>query len=29
MVYMGVEVMVCSRIYGDGVKAGATANVPH
>jgi hypothetical protein len=29
MVYMGVEVMVCSRIYGDGVKAGAAANVPH
>jgi hypothetical protein len=29
MVYMGVEVMTCSRIYGDGVKAGVTTNVPH
>jgi hypothetical protein len=29
MVYMGVEVMAWSRIYGDGVKAGVTIGVPH
>jgi hypothetical protein len=29
MVYMGVEVMTCSGIYGDGVKAGAKIGVPH
>jgi hypothetical protein len=29
MVYMGVEVMAWSGIYGDGVKVGATAGVPH
>jgi hypothetical protein len=29
MVYMGVEVMACSGIYGDGVKAGATIGIPH
>ncbi len=29
MVYMGVEVTICNGIYGDGVKAGATTNVPH
>jgi hypothetical protein len=29
MVYMGVEVMACSRIYGDGVKTGAAGGVPH
>jgi hypothetical protein len=29
MVYMGVEVTPCNEIYGDGVKAGATASVPH
>jgi hypothetical protein len=29
MAYMGVEVMACSRIYSDGVKAGPTANIPH
>ncbi len=29
MVYMGVEVMVYSRIYGDGVKANATTSVTH
>jgi len=29
MVYMGVEVTACNRIYGDGVKAGAAINVPH
>jgi hypothetical protein len=29
MVYMGVEVMACSGIYGDGVKVGAVAGVPH
>jgi hypothetical protein len=23
MVYMGVEVMTCNKIYGDGVKASA------
>jgi hypothetical protein len=26
---MGVEVMACSGIYGDGVKASATTSVPH
>jgi len=29
MVYMGIEVTICSGIYGDGVKAGAIAGVPH
>jgi hypothetical protein len=29
MVYMGVEVIVWNGIYGDGVKASATACVPH
>jgi hypothetical protein len=29
MVYMGVEVSVYSGIYGDGVKIGAAAGVPH
>jgi hypothetical protein len=29
MVYMGVEVTTCSEIYGDGVKAGAAAGLPH
>jgi len=29
MVYMGVEVIACNEIYGDGVKAGATIGVPH
>jgi hypothetical protein len=29
MVYVGVEVMAWSGIYGDGVKAGATTGVPH
>jgi hypothetical protein len=29
MVYMGVKVTIYSEIYGDGVKAGAVANVPH
>jgi hypothetical protein len=29
MVYMGVKVMVCSRIYSDGVKVGATLGLPH
>jgi hypothetical protein len=29
IVYMGVEVMACNGIYGDGVKAGLTAGVPH
>jgi hypothetical protein len=29
MVYMGVEVTTCSEMYGDGVKAGAAARVPH
>jgi hypothetical protein len=28
MVYMGVKVMACNRIYGDGVRAGATIGVP-
>jgi hypothetical protein len=29
MMYMGVEVMDWSGIYDDGVKANATAGVPH
>jgi hypothetical protein len=29
MVYMGVEVTTCNRIYGDGVKVGAATGVPH
>jgi hypothetical protein len=29
MVYMGVEVTVCIGIYGDGVKTGVAASVPH
>jgi len=29
MVYMGVEVMACNKIYGDGVKLGAETHVPH
>ncbi len=29
MVYMGVKVTGCSKIYGDGVKDGAATGVPH
>jgi hypothetical protein len=29
MVYMGVEVIVCNRIYGDGMKVRAVTGVPH
>jgi len=29
MVYMGVEVTACSKIYGDGVKVNVTTSVPH
>jgi hypothetical protein len=29
MVYINVEVMACSGIYGVGVKAGAAISVPH
>jgi hypothetical protein len=29
MVYMGVEVTPWNGIYGDGVKIGAGASVPH
>jgi hypothetical protein len=29
MVYMGVEVMACNRIYDDGVKAGVATGIPH
>jgi hypothetical protein len=28
MVYMGVEVITCNGIYGDGMKAGAGTNIP-
>jgi hypothetical protein len=28
LVYMGVEVMAWSEIYGDGVKASVTTGVP-
>jgi hypothetical protein len=29
MVYMGVEVMTCNKIYGDGVKIGSAIGIPH
>jgi hypothetical protein len=29
MVYIGVEIMIHSEIYGDGAKASATTSVPH
>jgi hypothetical protein len=29
MVYMGVEVMACSRIYGDGVKTNTLTSIFH
>jgi hypothetical protein len=29
MVYMGVEVIACNGVYGDGVNVGATTGVPH
>jgi hypothetical protein len=29
MVYMDVEVMTYNKIYNDGVKGGATTDVPH
>jgi len=29
MVYMGVEVTTCNKIYDDGVKAGVATCVPH
>jgi len=29
MVYMGVEVMTCSEIYGDGMKSSAAISIPH
>jgi len=29
MVYMGVEVIACNGVYGDGVKVGAAIGVPH
>jgi hypothetical protein len=29
MVYMGVEVTACNKIYNDGVKSGAVTGVPH
>jgi hypothetical protein len=29
MVYMGVEVTACNRVYGDGVKVGAATGIPH
>jgi hypothetical protein len=29
MVNMGVEVMTCNRIHGDGVKTSAATDVPH
>jgi hypothetical protein len=28
MVYMGVEVTTCNRIYGDGVKVGVVVGIP-
>jgi hypothetical protein len=29
MVNIGVEVMACSGIYSDGVKASAATGIPH
>jgi hypothetical protein len=29
MVYMGVEVITCNRIYGDGKKVGAGISIPN
>jgi hypothetical protein len=29
MVYMGVEVMACNKIYDDGMKASATVGILH
>jgi hypothetical protein len=29
MVYTGVEVTACSRIYSDGVKTSSTTCIPH
>jgi hypothetical protein len=29
MVHIGVEVTVCSGIYGDGAKVGAAIGIPH
>jgi len=29
MGYMGVEVMACNGLYGDGVKVSAIASIPH
>jgi hypothetical protein len=29
VVYMGVEVTTCNKIYGDGVKAGVVTCIPH
>jgi hypothetical protein len=29
IVYIGLEVTACSRIYSDGVKVGAVTGVPH
>jgi hypothetical protein len=29
MVYMGVEVIACNKIYSDGVKAGVATGIPH
>jgi hypothetical protein len=29
MVYMGVEVTACNRIYGDGVNVSVATGVPH
>jgi len=29
MGYIGVKVMACSGMYGDGVKVGTATGVPH
>ncbi len=29
MVYMGVEVIACNGVYGDGAKVGAATSVPN
>ncbi len=29
MVYMGVEIIACNKVYGDGVNVGAAISVPH
>jgi hypothetical protein len=29
MVYMGVKIVTCNRIYGDGLKVSVVVGIPH